>query len=208
MLNRALKTAAAAKRRRIFLLPVLSAMTPEAMIAAAASSTRANLPGSQHHAESPYWLPISFAHLVESRQVMRMRVNRITNYAYVQLRNLAKFRHTFFIYLAFYLSPAPNQTLADVTSPPGYKSQLTPSPHRDRSTQIRLQILRTQHLRRKCAARHGDEGLGNGSKRRFAVGHPTVCPNFPTTPPRRGTPWSHKVDQFMPPFASLTDQER
>ncbi|MCB9146255.1 MAG: cytochrome c [Anaerolineales bacterium] len=126
-----------------------------------------------------------------------------------------KFRHTLLFIFAGILLAACNQTLAaDVTPPPGYVPP-TPVPtlgplYPDQAPDIENgKVIYAE----KCAACHGDEGLGNGSQSAdlpVAV-IPIGLPEFSNdaTPSAWYTVVTQgRLDRFMPPFASLTDQER
>lgn len=126
-----------------------------------------------------------------------------------------KLRHLFFLAVLTILLAACNQTLAaDVTPPPGYVPP-TPVPtlgplYPDQSPDIENgKAIYAE----KCAACHGDTGLGNGpqSKDLPVSVIPIGLPEFADD--AKPAEWyavvtQGRIERFMPPFASLTDQER
>lgn len=126
-----------------------------------------------------------------------------------------KFRHIILLPLGALLLAACNMTLAaDVTPPPGYVPP-TPVPtlgplYPDQSPDIENgKAIYAE----KCAACHGETGLGDGEQ--SADLPVSVIPIGLAEFSRDATPakWYATVTQgnlerFMPPFESLTDQER
>ncbi|MDD2921950.1 MAG: c-type cytochrome, partial [Anaerolineales bacterium] len=126
-----------------------------------------------------------------------------------------KLRHIKFLLAFVFLLASCNFTLAaDVTPPPGYVPP-TPMP-----TMGALFPANTPNLvdgaqiyMAKCAACHGNTGLGDGEKgKQLPV---TVAPLGLADFARKAKPsaWFMQVTQgnlerFMPPFASLNDQEK
>lgn len=124
-----------------------------------------------------------------------------------------KFRIVTLILLATFLS-ACNLTLAeDVTPPPGY---IPPTP----APTLVLVPPQTPNVANgeaiyfeKCAACHGDTGLGDGPQ---GIQLGVTVPAFalpeiarPASPAGWYTIVTRgKIERFMPPFASLNDQER
>ena len=126
-----------------------------------------------------------------------------------------KLRHTIFLAIIAVLLAACNFTLAqDVTPPPGYVAPtpqptmgpLYPASAPDVSNGAAIYV-------EKCAACHGDTGLGDGEqgKQLPVTVAPIGLPEFA----QKALPsaWYTQVtqgnlDRFMPPFASLNDQER
>ena len=126
-----------------------------------------------------------------------------------------KFRHTLLLAIIIIFLTACNFTLAeDVTPPPGYVAPtpmptmgpLYPASAPDVSNGAAIYV-------EKCAACHGDTGLGDGEqgKELPVTVAPIGLPEFA----QKALPsaWYTMVTQgnlerFMPPFASLNDQER
>ncbi|MCE9644379.1 MAG: c-type cytochrome [Chloroflexi bacterium] len=126
-----------------------------------------------------------------------------------------KLRHALFLATLAALLAACNFTLAqDVTPPPGYVpptaaptlGPLYPASAPDVSNGAAIYV-------EKCAACHGNTGLGDGEQGKqlpvkvAAIG----LPDFAKT--AKPSDWFIQVtngnlDRFMPPFASLNDQER
>lgn len=126
-----------------------------------------------------------------------------------------KLRHIIIITAITILLTACNFTLAeDVTPPPGYASP-TPAPTLGPLYPAGNPDIHNGAIiyMEKCAPCHGDAGLGNGPQSKdlpvtvAAIGLPDVAQKaLPST-------WYAQVTQgnlerFMPPFASLSDQER
>lgn len=126
-----------------------------------------------------------------------------------------KLRHTLLLTIILTLLSACNFTLAeDVTPPPGYVAPspaptlgpLYPASAPDIENGAAIYV-------EKCAACHGDTGLGDGEqgKQLPVKVAPIGLPEFAKTP--KPSDWFVQVtngnlDRFMPPFASLNDQER
>ncbi len=126
-----------------------------------------------------------------------------------------KFRYAIILTSITLLLAACNFTLAeDVTPPPGYEpptpaptlGPLYPASAPDVSNGAAIYV-------EKCAACHGDTGLGDGEqgKQLPVTVAPIGLPDFA----QKALPsaWYTQVtqgnlDRFMPPFASLNDQER
>ncbi len=126
-----------------------------------------------------------------------------------------KLRHTLLLAIITVLLAACNFTLAeDVTPPPGYipptpmptLGPLYPASPPDVENGAAIYVV-------KCAPCHGSAGLGDGEQGKqlpvsvIPIGLPEIA--------RKGLPsaWYIQVtqgnlDRFMPPFASLNDQER
>ena len=136
----------------------------------------------------------------------------ITN---IQLRKLMKLRHTLLLAIIAILLAACNFTLAeDVTPPPNY---VAPTPMPTMGPLYPASAPDTANgaviYAEKCAPCHGSTGLGDGAQGKqlpvsvIPIGLPEIA--------RKGLPsaWYTQVtqgnlDRFMPPFASLNDQER
>lgn len=125
-----------------------------------------------------------------------------------------KFRFAIIVALAFLLA-ACNFTLAqDVTPPPGY---VPPTPGPTMGPLFPAQAPSTESGRlifaEKCAACHGETGLGDGEQ---GIQLGVTVPAFgldeiarPASPAQWYTVVTQgRMDRFMPPFASLSDQER
>ncbi len=121
-----------------------------------------------------------------------------------------------FILIAFFttLLAACNFTLAeDVTPPPGYVAP-TPLPTLVLSPAQAPSVVSGQAIyAEKCAACHGETGLGDGEQGIQlgvtvpAFGLPEVA--RPATPADWFTVVTRgRMDRFMPPFASLNDEQR
>ena len=125
-----------------------------------------------------------------------------------------KFRIAFLILLAALLS-ACNLTLAeDVTPPPNY---VAPTPMPTMGPLFPLQAPSVQDgaviYAEKCSPCHGDTGLGDGPQgiqlgvTVRAFGLPEIA--RPASPAQYYTAVTRgKIERFMPPFASLSDQQR
>jgi len=126
-----------------------------------------------------------------------------------------KLRHILLATIAGILLAACNQTLAaDVTPPPGYVPP-TPVPtlgplYPDQAPDIENgKVIYAE----KCAACHGDTGLGNGSQSAdlpvsvIPIGLPEFA-NDATPSAWYTVVTQGRLERYMPPFASLTDQER
>jgi mono/diheme cytochrome c family protein len=125
-----------------------------------------------------------------------------------------KLRHTILFVIAAVMVSACNLTLAeDVTPPPGYVSP-TPVPTLMLVPPQRPNVANGQAIYfEKCAACHGDTGLGDGAQGiqlgvtvpAFAIAESarSASPSQWYTTVTRG-----RMDRFMPPFASLNDQQR
>jgi len=124
-----------------------------------------------------------------------------------------KSRILYFFTLALLLS-ACNMTLAeDITPPPGYVHP-TPVPTLVLYPSQKPSVANGERIyAEKCAACHGDTGLGDGEQgiqlgvtvRAFGLAE-VARPASPAqyyTAVTRGN-----IERFMPPFASLSDQER
>jgi mono/diheme cytochrome c family protein len=126
-----------------------------------------------------------------------------------------KFRNALILTISALLLAACNYTLAaDITPPPGYVAPtplptlgpLFPSQAPDIQNGAAIYV-------EKCAACHGDTGLGDGEKgKQLPV---TVAAFALPETARKASPaqWFRTVtqgnlDRFMPPFASLDDQGR
>lgn len=126
-----------------------------------------------------------------------------------------KLRHTLLLAIIAVFLAACNFTLAqDVTPPPGYvpptpaptMGPLYPASAPDVSNGAAIYV-------EKCAACHGASGLGDGEQGKqlpvtvAAIGLPAIAqkakPSDWYTEVTQGN-----IDRFMPPFASLNDQER
>jgi cytochrome c len=126
-----------------------------------------------------------------------------------------KLRHILLLAIGTLLLAACNQTLAaDVTPPPGY---VAPSPvptmgplYPEQAPDLANgEVIYVE----KCAPCHGDTGLGNGpqSKDLPVSVIPIGLPEFANdaTPSRWYTVVTQgNIERFMPPFVSLSDQER
>lgn len=124
-------------------------------------------------------------------------------------------RHIFlFLFFAVIFSSCGISLAADVTPPPGYVPAPTPLPAIPPAppSPERGAALYTE----KCAACHGDSGQGDGPDAAQLAGQGVTVAALasaevanPATPQR----WYNMVtngniQRFMPPFKSLTDQER
>lgn len=126
-----------------------------------------------------------------------------------------KFHHVIFLAIGSVLLAACNMTLAaDVTPPPNYVPP-TPVPTLGPLYPASAPDVANGEMiyAEKCAPCHGETGLGDGPQgKELPV---TVIPiGLPETA-RKATParWygvvtQGNLDRFMPPFASLNDQER
>ena len=126
-----------------------------------------------------------------------------------------KFRTTLFVALITLLLAACNFTLAeDVTPPPGYVAP-TPAPTHGPVYPAQAPNLQSGAIIyvEKCAPCHGDTGMGDGPQAEqlpvsvAALGLPDVAAQASPAD------WYLVVtlgnmDNFMPPFSSLSDQER
>ena len=126
-----------------------------------------------------------------------------------------KFRTTLFVALITLLLAACNFTLAeDVTPPPGYVAP-TPAPTHGPVYPAQAPNLQSGAIIyvEKCAPCHGDSGMGDGPQAEqlpvsvAALGLPDVAAQASPAD------WYLVVtlgnmDNFMPPFSSLSDQER
>ena len=126
-----------------------------------------------------------------------------------------KLRHTIILAISATLLAACNFTLAaDVTPPPGYKPP-PPAPTRGaRFTARAPDILNGKLIyAEKCAPCHGNTGLGDGTDgKQLPV---TVAAFALPETAHKASPakWytvvtQGNLDRFMPPFASLNDQQR
>ena len=126
-----------------------------------------------------------------------------------------KFRNALILTISALLLAACNYTLAaDITPPPGY---VAPTPMPTLGPLFPSQAPDIQNgaaiYVEKCAACHGDTGLGDGEKgKQLPV---TVAAFALPEAARKASPaqWFTTVtqgnlDRFMPPFASLDDQQR
>ncbi len=126
-----------------------------------------------------------------------------------------KLRHIFLFAFAAILLAACNQTLAaDVTPPPDY---VPPTPVPTLGPLYPEQAPDIENGKaiyaEKCAACHGDTGLGNGPQSAdlpvsvIPIGLPEFADQ--ATPSEWYTVVTQgRIERFMPPFVSLTDQER
>jgi mono/diheme cytochrome c family protein len=126
-----------------------------------------------------------------------------------------KLRHILLLALGTLLLAACNQTLAaDVTPPPGY---VPPTPVPTLGPLYPEQAPDIENGKaiyaEKCAACHGDTGLGDGvqSKDLPVSVIPIGLPEFANE--ASPSSWyavvtQGRLERFMPPFNSLTDQER
>lgn len=126
-----------------------------------------------------------------------------------------KLRHLFLLAIGTLLLSACNMTLAaDVTPPPGYVSP-TPPPtlgplYPDKAPDLANgKAIFTE----KCAACHGATGLGDGEQSKdlpvsvIPIGLPEFA-NEATLSSWYAVVTQGRIERFMPPFNSLTDQER
>ena len=126
-----------------------------------------------------------------------------------------KLRHLFLLAIGTLLLSACNMTLAaDVTPPPGYVSP-TPPPtlgplYPDKAPNVENgKAIFTE----KCAACHGEKGLGDGEQSKdlpvsvIPIGLPEFA-NEATLSSWYAVVTQGRIERFMPPFNSLTDQER
>ena len=129
-----------------------------------------------------------------------------------------KLRSTLFIALISVLLAACNMTLAeDVAPPPDY---IAPTPQPTLGPTFPAQAPDLQNgasiYADSCAACHGDRGLADGEMSEQLTGQGITIPLLGTTEvAHKATPadWYLMVtlgnmDNFMPPFNSLSDQER
>jgi len=128
-------------------------------------------------------------------------------------RFLMKFRLPLLIILATLLTACNFSLAEDVTPPPGYVPPtplptLVLSPERAPNVENGAAIYAV-----KCAACHGETGLGDGPQ---GIQLGVTVPAFalpeiarPLSPAQMYTTVTRgNIERFMPPFASLTDQER
>lgn len=124
------------------------------------------------------------------------------------------YKPIFFIILASILS-ACNTTLANDVTPPPNLIQPTAVPtlgalHPNQNPNIENGKIIYQE---KCAPCHGDSGLGNGEQGKqlpvsvIPIGLPEIA-NQASPAKWYTTVTQGNIDRFMPPFISLTDQER
>lgn len=126
-----------------------------------------------------------------------------------------KLRHLFLLAIGTLLLSACNMTLAaDVTPPPGYVSP-TPPPtlgplYPDKAPDV---VNGKAIFTEKCAACHGDTGLGDGPQSKdlpvsvIPLGLPEFA-NEASLSSWYAVVTQGRIERFMPPFNSLTDQER
>lgn len=126
-----------------------------------------------------------------------------------------KLRHIFLLSIVTILLTACNQTLAaDVTPPPNY---VPPTPAPTLGPLFPEQAPNVENGKaiyaEKCAACHGDTGLGNGPQSAdlpvsvIPIGLPEFA-NDATPSNWYGVVSQGRIERFMPPFNSLSDQER
>ncbi|HSL44381.1 MAG TPA: c-type cytochrome [Anaerolineales bacterium] len=125
-----------------------------------------------------------------------------------------KFRFAIIVALAFLLAACNFTMAADITPPPGY---VPPTPAATLGPLFPAQAPSTDNgaliFAEKCAACHGETGLGDGEQGIQlgvtvpAFGLPEVA--RPASPAQWYTVVTQgNMERFMPPFASLNDQER
>ncbi len=126
-----------------------------------------------------------------------------------------KLRHIFLLTLGTILLAACNMTLAaDVTPPPDY---IPPTPMPTLGPLFPGQAPDIENGKtiymEKCAACHGEKGLGDGEQSKdlpvsvIPIGLPEFARD--ATPAKwYATVTQGNLERFMPPFNSLTDQER
>ena len=126
-----------------------------------------------------------------------------------------KLRHILLLALGTLLLTACNMTLAaDVTPPPGY---IPPTPAPTLGPLYPNEAPNVENgkaiFAEKCAACHGDTGLGDGPQSVdlpvsvIPIGLPEFA-NEATPSTWYATVTQGRLERFMPPFVSLTDQER
>jgi len=126
-----------------------------------------------------------------------------------------KLRHTLLLTIITVLLTACNQTLAaDVTPPPNYKP---PTPVPTLGPLYPAQAPDVENGKaiyaEKCEACHGDTGLGNGPQSKdlpvsvIPIGLPEFA-NDATPSAWYSVVTQGRLERFMPPFVSLSDQER
>lgn len=126
-----------------------------------------------------------------------------------------KLRHILLLAIITILLTACNQTLAaDVTPPPNY---VPPTPLPTLGPLFPEQAPDVENGKaiyaEKCAACHGDTGLGNGPQSVdlpvsvIPIGLPEFA-NDATPSSWYGVVTQGRIERFMPPFNSLSDQER
>src|SRR5512138_1082679 len=125
-----------------------------------------------------------------------------------------KFRFAMIVTLALLLSACNFSLAEDVTPPPGYVS---PTPAPTLGPLFPAEAPSTQNgaaiFVEKCAACHGKTGLGDGPQ---GIQLGVTVPAFglpeiarPASPAQWYTTVTQgNMERFMPPFASLSDQER
>jgi mono/diheme cytochrome c family protein len=126
-----------------------------------------------------------------------------------------KFRHTLLFAIGAVFLSACNMTLAaDVTPPPGYV-QPTALPTLGPSYPAAAPDIANGEViyLEKCAPCHGETGLGDGEQGRqlpvsvIPIGLPEIA--HKATPAKwYATVTQGNIDRFMPPFVSLSEQER
>lgn len=126
-----------------------------------------------------------------------------------------KLRHIFLLAIGTLLLAACNQTLAaDVTPPPGYvpptvAPTLGPLYPDQAPNPENGKVIYAE----KCLPCHGETGLGDGPQSKdlpvsvIPIGLPEYA-NEATPSTWYAVVTQGRLDRFMPPFASLTDQER
>lgn len=126
-----------------------------------------------------------------------------------------KFRHIIFLAIGTALLSACNFTLAaDVTPPPNYVPP-TPMPTLGPLYPVAAPNIENGKAiyAEKCMACHGETGLGDGSQSKdlpvavIPIGLPQYG-NKAAPADWYSTVTQGRLDRFMPPFNSLTDQER
>ncbi|HSD82493.1 MAG TPA: c-type cytochrome, partial [Anaerolineae bacterium] len=128
--------------------------------------------------------------------------------------NLMKFRFVIISAITFILSACNFSLAEDVTPPPGY---ISPTPAPTLGPLYPAQAPSTQNgaliFAEKCAPCHGETGMGDG-KQGIQLGVTVPAFGLPEIArPASLAQWYTTVtrgnmERFMPPFASLSDQER
>jgi len=125
-----------------------------------------------------------------------------------------KFRFAFIVLLTSLLAACNFSLAEDVTPPPNY---IPPTPGPTLGPLFPAQAPGTDNgaliYAEKCAACHGDTGLGDGEQG-IQLGVPVPAFGLPEVArPASLAQWyttvtRGNIERFMPPFASLSDQER
>src|SRR5215217_9757899 len=148
-------------------------------------------------------------------KIVSLKGSLLLPFMNILMEYIMKLRHPVLVIIATIILTACNFTLAeDVTPPPNY---VPPTPAPTLGPLFPAQAPNTENgaaiFAEKCAACHGTTGLGDGPQGiqlgvtvpafgLFEIARPAVLADWFTTVTRG------RMDRFMPPFTSLTDQQR